>query len=135
MAPLPAHRGPHAGRPWDDAVLITCSYVHRNGGEWVEKSLLLTAMGESDDSGAKALETFAHWYAEAETVFTFRAYGEVELCRLELGRLVPVEEDTPAEALRVVQGAVSPAPVATPRPLNLRRSTSAVTRAPGRIGG
>ena len=43
---------------------------------------------------------------------TVRAQGRVELCRLELGGLLPVEEGRRAKVLRVVQEAFAPAPVA-----------------------
>ena len=83
------------------------------GVEWVEKSLFLAAIGEARDQGAKALEAFAYRYPEREwtldallvhrTVFprdfledfgfvTLRTQGRVELCRLELSGLAPVEE-------------------------------------------
>ena len=114
----PSHLFPRAadlpaGPASEDAVLVTCSYLKRNGAEWIEKSLLLAAIGESRDRGAKALEAFAYRYPRGEsveerflvhrTVFprdfldefgfvTVRAQGRVELCRLELGGLVPVEE-------------------------------------------
>ena len=114
----PAHLFPRAadlpaGPPSDDAVLVTCSYLVGSGAEWIEKSLLLAAIGESRDRGAKALEAFAYRYPEGEsveerflvhrTVFprdfldefgftTVRTQGRVELCRLELGGLQPVEE-------------------------------------------
>ena len=41
---------------------------------------------------------------------TVRSQGRVELCRLELGALVPVEEGTRAKVLRVVQEAFTPTP-------------------------
>ena len=87
--------------------------------------------------GAAALEAFAYRYppdqeGEARirrhrTVFprdflddfgflTVRRQGRVELCRLELGGLQPVEEGTRARVLRVVQEAFSPAPEPAPRP-------------------
>ena len=114
----PSHLFPRAadlpaGPASEDAVLVTCSYLVRNGAEWIEKSLLLAAIGESRDRGEKALEAFAYRYPEGEsveerflvhrTVFprdfldefgfvTLRAHGRVELCRLELGGLAPVEE-------------------------------------------
>lgn len=138
----PSHLFPRAadlpaGPASDDAVLVTCSYLVRNGAEWIEKSLLLAAIGESRDRGAKAMEAFAYRYPEGEsveerflvhrTVFprdfleefaftTVRSQGRVELCRLELGGLVPVEEGRRARVLRVVQEAFSPAPAPVPRP-------------------
>jgi hypothetical protein len=41
---------------------------------------------------------------------TLRALGNVELMRLELGGLQPVEEGRRAKVLRVVQEAFTPAP-------------------------
>jgi hypothetical protein len=125
-----------AGPPSDDAVLVTCAYLVEGVGEWVEKSLMLAAIGEGRDSGAGALEAFAYrWADEAgrerlythRTVFprdllddfgftTLRAKGRVELCRLELGGLAPVEEGRRAKVLRVVQEAFTPLPAPAPRP-------------------
>jgi hypothetical protein len=124
-----------AGPPSDDAVLVTCSYLVGGGAEWVEKSLLLAAIGEARDQGARALEAFAYSYREGETteerflvhrtVFprdfledfgfvTLRVQGRVELCRLDLGGLLPVEEGRRARVLRVVQEAFTPAPSPVP---------------------
>src|SRR3954470_9041170 len=101
-----------AGPPSDDAVLVTCAYLMREGAEFVLKSLFLAAIGEARDQGAAALEAFAYRYPEREppsarflvhrTVFprdfleefgfeTLRSQGRVELCRLELAGLAPVE--------------------------------------------
>ena len=71
----PSHLFPRAadlpaGPGSDDAVLVTCSYLVRNGAEWIEKSLLLAAIGESRDRGAKAMEAFAEygaWRADSVT--------------------------------------------------------------------
>ena len=140
----PSHLFPRAadlpaGPASDDAVLVTCAYLVRDGVEWIEKSLLLAAIGESRDRGAKAIEAFAYRYPESESVeerflvhrtvfprdfldeFGFtrvRSQGRVELCRLELGGLVPVEEGRRAKVLRVVQDAFTPAPApaSVPRP-------------------
>jgi hypothetical protein len=138
----PSHLFPRAadlpaGPASEDAVLVTCSYVLRSGAEWIEKSLLLAAIGEARDRGQKALEAFAYRYPEGEsveerflvhrTVFprdfldefgfvTVRNQGRVELCRLELGGLVPVEEGKRAKVLRVVQEAFTPTPAPVPRP-------------------
>lgn len=124
-----------AGPPSDDAALITCAYLVGGAAEWVEKSLILAAIGEARDRGAKALEAFAYRYPEGEsreerflvhrTVFprdfledfgfvTVRAQGRVELCRLELTSLVPVEEGRRARVLRVVQEAFTPVPAPLP---------------------
>jgi len=118
-----------AGPPSDDSVLVTCAYLTRAHHEWVLKSLLLAAIGEARDQGAQALEAFAYRYPEREpagsrilvhrTVFprefleefgftTLRAQGRVELCRLELAGLAPVEEGRRARVLRVVQEAFTP---------------------------
>jgi hypothetical protein len=126
-----------AGPASEDAVLVTCSYLAGAGAEWVEKSLLLAAIGEARDHGAKALEAFAYRYPEGEsvterflvhrTVFprdfleefgfaTVRRQGRVELCRLELGGLQPIEEGRRAKVLRVVQEAFTPTPAPVPRP-------------------
>ena len=119
-----------AGPPSDDAVLVTCAYLTRGHHDWVLKSLLLAAIGEARDQGARALEAFAYRYPEREapsarlivhrTIFprdfleefgftTLRAQGRVELCRLELAGLAPVEEGRRARVLRVVQEAFTPA--------------------------
>ena len=116
---------------------MTCSYLVGDGAEWVEKSLLLAAIGESRDRGAVAMEAFAYNYPEGESVEerflvhrtvyprdfleefgfeTVRRQGRVDLCRLELGGLVPVEEGRRARVLRVVQEAFTPTPAPVPRP-------------------
>ena len=63
----PSHLFPRAadlpaGPASDDAILVTCAYLRRDGVEWIEKSLLLAAIGESRDRGAKAIEAFAYRY-------------------------------------------------------------------------
>jgi hypothetical protein len=124
-----------AGPPSDDAALVTCSYLVGGAAQWVEKSLFLAAIGECRDRGMKALEAFAYRYREGETtaerflvhrtVFprdflddfgfvTVRAQGRVELVRLELGGLLPVEEGRRARVLRVVQEAFVPTPPPVP---------------------
>jgi hypothetical protein len=136
----PAHLFPRAadlpaGPPSDDAVLVTCAYLVGSAAVWVEQSLLLAAIGESRDRGARALEAFAYRYRPGESMrerflvhrtvfprdfleefgfFTVRAHGSVELCRLDLGGLQPVEEGRRAKVLRVVQEAFSPAPAPVP---------------------
>jgi hypothetical protein len=121
-----------AGPPSDDAVLITCAYVVDVASPWVMQSLFLAAIGDAKDRSAKALEAFAYRYREGEsqyerfqvhrTVFpsdfladfgfrTVRVQGRVELARLELGGLVPVEEGLKARVVRVLKQAVAPAPV------------------------
>jgi len=102
---------------------------------WVEQSLFLAAIGEARDKGARALEAFAYRYREGtppaerflvhRTVFphdfladfgfrTVRSAGRIELARLDLGGLQPVEEGTRRKVLRAVQEAFQPAP--DPRP-------------------
>jgi hypothetical protein len=136
----PSHLFPRAhdlpaGPPSDDAVVITCSYLAGGAAEFVERSLVLAAIGEARDKGAQALEAFAYRYAAGETteerflvhrtVFprdfledfgfvTLRTQGRVELCRLELGGLAPVEEGRRAKVLRVVQEAFTPVPAPVP---------------------
>lgn len=138
----PSHLFPRAadlpaGPASDDAALVTCAYLVRDVAGWVEKSLVLAAIGESRDRGATALEAFAYRYPEGETeeerflvhrtVFprdfldefgfvTLRSQGRVELCRLELGGLQPIEEGRRAKVLRVVQDAFTPSPAPVPRP-------------------
>ena len=136
----PSHLFPRAadlpaGPASDDAVLVTCSYLVRNGAEWIEKSLLLAAIGESRDRGAKALEAFAYRYPEGEsveerflvhrTVFprdfladfgfrTVRSIGRIELARLELGGLLPVEKGAREKVLDAVKEAFQPTPAPVP---------------------
>jgi hypothetical protein len=121
-----------AGPPSSDAVLITCAYIVDAHSPWTMQSLFLAAIGDAKDRGAKALEAFAYRYREGEstyerflvhrTVFpsdfladfgfrTVRAQGRVELARLELGGLVPVEEGLRARVVRALKEAVAPAPV------------------------
>jgi hypothetical protein len=124
-----------AGPPSDDAVLVTCAYLVEQSSPWVMQSLFLAAIGDARDRGAKALETFSYRYGEGESQyerfqvhktifpadfladFGFRAVrsaGFVELARLELGGLVPVEEGRREKVLRVVQEAFAPAPAPVP---------------------
>jgi hypothetical protein len=121
-----------AGPPSADAMLVTCAYLAQLTAPWVMQSLFLAAIGDAKDKGARALETFAYRYPEGEsnyerfivhkTIFprdflsdfgflTVRALGRVELVRLELGGLQPVEEGAREKVLRVVKEAFAPAPV------------------------
>ncbi len=119
----PADTFPHArdlpaGPPGDDAVLITCAFLVDPSSPWALQSLLLAAIGETRDAGRPAIEAFAYRYDEGEayaarflqhrTVFpraflsdlgfrTVRAQGRVELMRLDVRGIVPVEE--PGEGL------------------------------------
>jgi hypothetical protein len=125
------------GPPSDDAVLVTCAYLVSGAAQWVMQSLFLAAIGDARDRGAKALETFAYRYPEGETPYerffvhrtvfprdflsdfgflTVRAEGRVELARLELGGLQPVEEGKRVKVLAWLKQFLSPAPVPAPRP-------------------
>src|SRR5919197_2496242 len=124
-----------AGPPSDDAVLVTCAYLISESQPWVEQSLFLAAIGEARDKGARALEAFAYRYREGtpaaerflvhRTVFprdfladfgfrTVRAVGRIELARLELGGLQPVQEGSRAKVLKAVREAFQPAPTPVP---------------------
>ena len=121
-----------AGPPSEDAVLITCAYLTGEGAPWVLQSLFLAAIGEARDRKAGALEAFGYRYPEGESVYerfrvhrtvfprdfladfgfrTVRAAGRLELVRLDLGGLQPVEEGRRARVLRLVKEAFAPAPV------------------------
>jgi hypothetical protein len=121
-----------AGPPSPEAVLVTCAYVVDTATPWVMQSLFLAAIGDAKDRGAKAVEAFAYRYPQGEstyerfqvhrTVFpadflgdfgfrTVRALGRVELARLELGGLIPVEEGLSARAFRTLKALLTPAPV------------------------
>jgi hypothetical protein len=124
-----------AGPPSDDAVLITCAYLVDQRSPWVMQSLVLAAIGDARDRGAKAVEAFAYRYPEGErfaerflvhkTIFprdflsdfgfvTLRAAGRVELARLELGGLVLVEEKGRAKVLGALRKVLVPAPLPDP---------------------
>jgi hypothetical protein len=124
-----------AGPPSEDAVLVTCAYLVSDSQPWVEQSLFLAAIGEARDKGARALEAFAYRYREEtssrerflvhRTVFprdfladfgfrTVRSVGRIELARLELGGLQPVEEGPRQKVLKVVREAFQPAPAPAP---------------------
>ena len=115
-----------AGPPSDDAVLVTCAYLTREGPMGAQVALPRRHRGGARPGCRSALEAFAYRYSEREpartrfivhrTVFprdfleefgfsTLRAQGRVELCRLELAGLAPVEEGRRARVLRVVQEA------------------------------
>jgi hypothetical protein len=124
-----------AGPPSDDAVLVTCAYLASDSQPWVEQSLFLAAIGEARDKGARALEAFSYRYREGtlpserflvhRTVFprdfladfgfrTLRMSGRIELARLDLGGLQPVEEGTREKVLSAVREAFTPAPAPAP---------------------
>jgi hypothetical protein len=124
-----------AGPPSGDAVLITCAYLVEGSAQWVMQSLFLAAIADVRERGGKALEAFAYRYPEGEsteerflvhrTVFpsdfladfgfrTVRRLGRVELARLELGGLVPVEEKRHARLVRRVKELLEPEPAPVP---------------------
>ncbi len=121
-----------AGPPSEDAVLVTCAYLLDPSSPWVMQSLFLSVIGEARDRKVRALETFGYHYSEGtgpaerflvhRTIFpsdfladfgfyALRSAGRVELARLELGGLVPVEEGGLAKAWRAVKELTTPAPV------------------------
>lgn len=121
-----------AGPPSPDAVLVTCAYLVDPSSPWVMQSLFLSVIGEARDRKVRAIEAFGYRYPEGasaldrfqvhRTVFPSdflgdfgfvakRTEGRVELARLELGGLVPVEEGGPARAWRRLKELVAPAPV------------------------
>jgi hypothetical protein len=125
-----------AGPASEDAALITCAYLVEGSAQWVMQSLFLAAIADVRERGGRALEAFAYRYVEGEsteqrflvhrTVFpsdfladlgflTVRRQGRVELARLELGGLVPVEEKKRAKFLRQVRELLEPEPHPVPR--------------------
>jgi hypothetical protein len=125
-----------AGPPSEDAVLVTCAYLVERASPWVLQSLFLAAIGEAKDKGAAALETFGYRFPEGQTAYerfhvhktvfprdflsdfgfsTVRIAGRVELVRLELGGLQPVDEGSRQKVLRLVREAFFPQPVPQPR--------------------
>jgi hypothetical protein len=131
---FPRARSLPAGPASSDAVLVTCAFLTDTTSPWALQSLFLACIGESRDRGAAAVEAFGYRYGphepfaarflEHRTIFprdfladfgffTLREMGRVELMRLELGGLVPVEEPRTlvAEAVRRARELVSrPAP-------------------------
>jgi hypothetical protein len=121
-----------AGPPSADAVLVTCAYLVDLSAPWVLQSLFLSVIGEARDRGVRAIEAFGYRYPESESAYErflvhrtifpadfladfgfypIRSEGPVELARLELGGLVPVEEGLTARAWRKLKELVAPAPV------------------------
>lgn len=128
---FPRARELPAGPASPDAALVTCAYLNDESRPWVMQSLFLTAIGDVRERGARALEAFAYRYPDGESQFerfhahrtifpadfladfgfiTVRASGRVELARLELGGLQPVEEGAREKVLQVVREAFVPAP-------------------------
>jgi hypothetical protein len=129
---FPRARELPAGPPSPDAVLIACVYLVDATAPWVLQSLFLSAIGEARDRGVKAIETFGYRYPEGTSVYerffvhrsifpadflgdfgfyAIRAESRVELARLELGGLQPVEEGLTVRAWRRARAALAPAPV------------------------
>lgn len=125
-----------AGPPSGDAALVTCAYLVEGSAQWVMQSLFLSAIADVRERGGKALEAFGYRYVEGETseqrflvhrtVFpsdfladfgfhTVRRLGRVELARLDLGGLVPVEEKRSEKLLRQVRELLEPEPAPVPR--------------------
>jgi hypothetical protein len=121
-----------AGPPSQDAVLVTCAYLVDLSAPWVLQSLFLSVIGEARDRGVKAIETFGYRYPDTEspyerflvhrTIFPadflgdfgfrpIRVEGLVELARLDVGGLVPVEEGLTEKAWRKVKETLAPVPV------------------------
>ena len=125
-----------AGPPSEDAVLVTCAYLVEGSAQWVMQSLFLAAIADVKERGGKALEAFAYRHPEGETMeerflvhrtvfpsdfladfgfHTVRRLGRVELARLELGGLLPVEEKRHAKLVRQVKELLEPEPAPVPR--------------------
>ena len=121
-----------AGPPSPDAVLITCAYLLDPSSPWVIQSLFLSVIGEVRDKKVSAIEAFGYRYPEGRSVherflvhrtvfpsdfladfgfYTARTEGPVELARLELGGLQPVEDALTAKAWRKLKESLVPAPV------------------------
>jgi hypothetical protein len=121
-----------AGPPSQDAVLITCAYLVDPSTPWVMQSLFLAVIGEARDRRIRAIETFGYRYPEAEgqyerfivhrTIFPAdfladlgfvpsRTAGRVELARLELGGLVPVQEGALGRLAHRAKELLAPQPV------------------------
>ena len=115
-----------AGPPSDDAVLVTCAYLIRTHHDWVLKSLLLAAIGEARDQGARALEAFAYRYPEREAPGS-AAHRPPHRLPARLPRGVRVRN-------RALPGARRALP-ARARRARSRRGGPARTRAPRRAGG
>jgi len=122
-----------AGPPDRDAALITCAYLTEATSPWILQSLFLSAIGECKDRGFPALEAFGYRYPSDESFdvrflghrtifpsdflrdFGFRARrsaGRVELARLDLRGLVPVEDASLVEKIKERLAVVNPAPAA-----------------------
>jgi hypothetical protein len=125
-----------AGPPSDDAVLVTCAYLVEGSAQWVMQSLFLSAIADVKERGGKALEAFAYRYVEGEsaeerflvhrTVFPsdfladfgfrmVRRLGRVELARLDLGGLLPVEEKRRVKLVQQVKELLEPELAPVPR--------------------
>ena len=68
LAPLSSRRRPAGGAGVGRRRSRDVCVSRARRREWIEKSLLLAAIGESRDRGAKAIEAFAYRYPEGESV-------------------------------------------------------------------
>jgi hypothetical protein len=124
------------GPPSDDAMLVTCAYLRDETSPWVLQSLLLAAIGEARERGARAVEAFAYRYPEGESAYErfhvhktifpadflgdfgfriVRSAGRAGLARLELSTLIPVKETRREKVLRLAREILLPEPVLEPR--------------------
>jgi hypothetical protein len=132
-AAFPRARELPAGPPSEDAVLVTCAYLVDPGTPWVMQSLFLSVIGEARDRRVRAIETFGYRYPEGtspperflvhRTIFpsdflgdfgfvTLRAHGRVELLRLDIRGVIPVEEESVARGLlRRTKELLTPEPI------------------------
>ena len=122
---FPRARTLPAGPASDDAVLVTCAYLSDPSSPWSLQSLFLACIGACHERRVTAIEAFAVVHAaEAEfaerflhhrTIFprdfladygfaTLRSAGRVELMRLELGGLQPVDRGRARRAGRAARG-------------------------------
>jgi hypothetical protein len=135
----PSHAFPRAaelpaGPPSLDAVLVTCAYLVDPGTPWVMQSLFLGVIGEARDRKVRAIEAFGYRYPDGtppqdrfllhRTVFPsdfladfgflpLRSEGRVDLARLEVGAILPVEEPGLARLVRRAKEILAPEPVPT----------------------
>jgi hypothetical protein len=130
---FPRARELPAGPPSQDAVLVTCAYLVDPSSPWVMQSLFLSVIGEARDRKVRAIETFGYRYPEGtspperflvhRTVFpsdflgdfgfvTVRSSGRVELLRLDIRGVIPVEEEgVGRELLRRAKELLAPPPL------------------------
>lgn len=130
---FPRARELPAGPVSDDCVVVTCAYLVDPSTPWVMQSLFLAAIGEARDRKVRAIEAFGYRYPEGasaadrflvhRTIFPadfladfgfspIRTAGRVELLRLDLRSVVPVEEGLRERAARYLkERLLAPSPV------------------------